>query len=294
MPTSKPHRKPGRRRPLPALTDRLRLAGVRVSPICLGIVKDPRVVCDAFDAGINFFFVTADMHWPMYEHTRRGLELLLARRGSVRDDVVVGVVSYVAQPEFSVAPFQEVLDAVDRLERIDVAIMGGVYRHDFTTRVMAYSRHRAPGVLGARATGATFHDREVAPAAIERGLVDIGFIRYNPGHRGAEADVFPLVSGSGSGLLYNFKSTTPFPSPEQYARLALDRDHWRPHITDYYRFALSRPEIDGVLCALHWPAHVTELADALGKGSLLPVEIEHLSALAALGPAAPGAARGQP
>ena len=37
----------------------------------------------AFDAAINCFFVSTDMHWPFYEQPRRGLKLLLAR-GSER------------------------------------------------------------------------------------------------------------------------------------------------------------------------------------------------------------------
>src|SRR5436190_890300 len=63
-----------RRAALPRMTDRLDLGskGLRVSPFCLGRVKSPDTVLAAFDAGINFFFVTADMHWPGYENLREG------------------------------------------------------------------------------------------------------------------------------------------------------------------------------------------------------------------------------
>src|SRR5687768_13171254 len=109
---------------LPRLTDRLPLGetGLQVSPICLGLVGAPEVVPAAFDAGINFFFVTGDLHWPLYEQTRRGLELLLARGGGIRDDVVVAVCSYCTQPEFPVGALRETLDAVPGLERVDVAV----------------------------------------------------------------------------------------------------------------------------------------------------------------------------
>src|SRR4051812_39900076 len=68
---------------LPAPGDRLPLGdcGLKVSPFCLGMVGEPATVPAAFDAGVNFFFVTADMHWPLYEMTRRGLADLLARGG---------------------------------------------------------------------------------------------------------------------------------------------------------------------------------------------------------------------
>src|SRR5262249_5979393 len=99
---------------LPRLTDRLPLgsAGLRVSPVCLGIVGEPATVPAAFDAGVNFFFVTADMHWPLYESARRGLADLLARVRGVREQVVVAGVCYPTQPEFCSMPFQELVAAV--------------------------------------------------------------------------------------------------------------------------------------------------------------------------------------
>ncbi len=79
-----------RRRRLPRLSERLRLGrgGLEVSPFALGAVGSPACVGAAFEAGVNFFFVTADMHWPLYGPLRRGLRQLLARRG-VRDRIVV-------------------------------------------------------------------------------------------------------------------------------------------------------------------------------------------------------------
>src|SRR6266540_1673365 len=66
---------------LPKLTDRLTLGedGLRVSPFCLGLVGSDDTACAAFDSGINFFFLSADLHWPLYESARLGLEKLLAR-----------------------------------------------------------------------------------------------------------------------------------------------------------------------------------------------------------------------
>ena len=73
---------------LPRFSDRLALGkrGLAVSPFCLGLVEDPATISAAFDAGINFFFLTADMHWPLYEASRRGL------RSSARDQCNPGPV----------------------------------------------------------------------------------------------------------------------------------------------------------------------------------------------------------
>ena len=142
---------------LPRLTDRLALgeSGLRVSPVCLGIVESPEVVPAAFDAGVNFFFVTADLHWPLYERTRRGLELL--------------------------------------------------------TR--------------------------------------------------------PTKS-----LLFNFTNTQGYVSDDDWSRPELPDLGWRPTLTDHYRFALTRPEMDGLLVSLGEVTHVAALATALAQGPLAPDE----------------------
>ena len=274
-----------RRATLPQLIDRLPLGpnGLAVSPFCLGFVDDPRTVLAAFDAGINFFFVTADMHWPLYDATRRGLAMLFERGGDIRDRVVVGVVSYVAQLEFSRAPFYEVLASIPGLERIECTVIGGTQGSEFMVRLGEYRKHRVNGVIpGVRTTGASFHDRGAAALAVRHGMVDIAFCRYNVVHRGAEVDLFPLVAQRGPTLLYNFTSTQGFMTPERHAQLGLTKQHWRPSLTDYYRFALDRPELDGVLCALSTPRHVRALAEALASGPLTEEEIAYVKDLADL------------
>ncbi len=50
-----------------------------VSTLCLGIVGHPKLVRDAYERGVNFFALTTDMHWPVYESTRLGLADLFLR-----------------------------------------------------------------------------------------------------------------------------------------------------------------------------------------------------------------------
>jgi hypothetical protein len=68
------------RKSLPRFTDRQALGNqrLRVSPFCLGWVRSAETVAAAFEAGINFLFVTTDLHhdavpWPN----------LLSRRNTV-------------------------------------------------------------------------------------------------------------------------------------------------------------------------------------------------------------------
>jgi aryl-alcohol dehydrogenase-like predicted oxidoreductase len=280
-------------RDLPRLTDRLRLgnSGLEVSPICVGIVGDPETIPAAFEAGINFFFVTADMHWPLYEPTRRGLLQLLETNRAARSSVVVGVVSYVTQPVFMWAPFSEVLEELPILERIDLTIAGGNYRPEFDVRERVLESHREVGHVGARAVGASFHDRSIARECLDRDRLDIAYIRYNPVHAGAREDLFPHVRPRAAGrrcLLYNFKSTYGHLAEDDYAPLGVPAHFWRPHPTDYYRFALTEPALDGILCAPSSPGEVRELADALARG---PLDAEECQYLRDLGELARGAAR---
>jgi hypothetical protein len=282
------------RKRLPQLTDRLVLGtqGLRVSPFCLGWVQSPDTILAAFDAGINFFFITTDLHWPGYEATRRGVRELLTRGPKVRDQIVVAAVCYQTRPIFCYGPFQELLDEMPGLGRLDVLIAGAVYGDEQGKRFGVYAEHRQTGYLGARAMGMTFHDRSAALAAIRARQVDIAFIRYNPDHAGANKDLFPhLHSSPGNGrskgrtaartLLFSFKSTFGYVPPEEMEQIGLPGSvYWHPDITDHYRFVLSRPEIDGVLMGPQTPAELHGVAAALARGPLTEEEQAYLENVA--------------
>ena len=279
---------------LPRLADRLALGsgGLRVSPCCVGMVEDPATIAAAFDLGVNFFFVSSDMHWPLYEAARRGLERLLARGGAVRDEIVVAGVCYPTQPEFCSFPFRELVDAVPGLGRLDVLLAGGAYGSEVGTRLPVYERHREERFLGNRAIGVTFHDRVAAATALQRGGLDIAFVRYNADHASARDDLFPHVPERPRPLLFNFKSTSGFVPPVRMAEIGLVApDYWQPEVTDHYRFAFTRPQLDGLLVSPRTPREVEGIAAALARGPLTDEEETYLIDVAAV---ARGAARVRP
>jgi hypothetical protein len=266
------------------LTDRLSIGPDRlsVSPVCLGMVRSPKTIGAAFEAGINFFFLTADMHWPLYEASRRGLGVLLASNRRARDQIVVAVACYPTQPEFCAMPFVEVLDAIPGLGRIDVGVMGVVYAADFRTRLPIYRRHRQERHAGIAAIGGSFHDRHAARAAVSRGAIDIAFVRYNAAHPGARVDLLPHLRPPRAAPVFNFSSTSGFVDRRRMTELGVGLEYWRPRIVDHYRFVLTRPEIAGVLCALGEPWEVASLERALTQGPLSAEEERFLIDLAAL------------
>jgi len=268
---------------LPRFTDRLSLAasGLAVSPFCVGMVQRPETILAAFDAGINFFFLTADMHWPYYRHVRDGIQLLLKRGGDIRTRFVVACVSYVTQQEFCSMPFHEVLDNVPGLERLDILCAGGAYGHELDRRLPVYVSHRETRFVGARGIGVTFHDRAAAVRHVQDGTFDLCFIRYNAAHAGARTDLFPRIVNP-KALLYNFKNLGGYVTPERCAELGLAPSDWRPKITDHYRFVLSQPALDGILCAPATPDHVDALSRAIEEGPLDEDEEEYLMDLCLL------------
>jgi hypothetical protein len=271
------------RQSLPRPSTRLPLGatGLRVSPLCLGITTDPQVIPAAFEAGINFFFVSADVHWPKYEGIRRGLGMLLARPG-VREQIVVGVVSYLADEMFRHLQFNEVIDAVPGLRYIDLMIVGAVAGPgSLSFRSDCVRTGRNMRLHGAQATGASFHDRKMAAQSLLADELDIHYIRYNAAHWGARVDIFPHLARQRRSLLYNFKSMVGYHEAVTAARRL--GSAWNLHPTDAYRFALSNPHIDGVLFAPGSPGELQELVRMLEGKPFTPAEQELMMILAAAG-----------
>lgn len=243
------------------------------------MVPDWKLIPAAFDMGINFFFVSTDMHWPHYEASRRGLKALFASRKRIRDEVVIAGVCYPTQPEFMSMPFDELVDAVPGMTRVDVLVAGGSYGADILPRAATLRRLAEP--KHARAVGASFHDRKAAVWAANYQLVDLCFIRYNPAHPGARYDLFPKLLARHPPL-YNFNSMGGFVAPDKLRSMNLDPSMWRPEATDYYRYALSRPQMAGLLFTVKQRQQLTKLDAATTKGPLTPVEEEHLEQLTVL------------
>lgn len=263
--------------PRPAARLRLGSSGLLVSPVCIGITGTPECVPAAFDAGVNFFFVSADLHWPLYENVRKGLEMLLDRSPSVRDEIVVGVVSYLDQPMFQALQFHEVLDAVHGLKRVDLLIAGAAWNeNNFGGRLDALRGARSIRHHGSTAIGASFHDRRTAVFSINYNCLDINFIRYNTAHTGARQDLFPFMRPDRTSLIYNFKSILSVVTTERFRELGLNSSYWLPRPVDYYRFVLSNPNIDGILCSPDTEEHVGDLIRALYDRPLTQPEQEYM------------------
>lgn len=268
--------RPQKRVRLPRATDRYPLgtSGLSVSPLCLGMTS-PETVRAAFAAGINFFFISNDLHWPLYMPLMLGISDLLAS-GVGRDEIVIAGVSYLSEPLFQYLQFNELLAAVPRLSRIDLLIAGAADEGNFLPRYKSLDRARGARQWGCGAIGASFHDRATAKLAICSALLDLAYVRYNPAHAGCEQDLFPHLAADRACLTYNFKSTAAHVAEPAFRQLNLGAQYPHPTIGDGYRFALSRPELDGLLVSPQNPAELTALLQALERGPLPASKIQYM------------------
>jgi hypothetical protein len=262
---------------LPRAVDRLRLrdTNLAVSPICIGITESPDTITAAYEEGINFFFITGDLHWLRYAHTRAGLSRLLDGSQSRRDDIVVVAVSYLDEPLFGLLQFQEILESVPGLGRIDVLLAGAVTSDFSLSRIRSLQSARALNHLGASAIGASFHNRcyMLSGAALE---LDIHYVRYSPGYCKSRIDLFPHISPDATHLTFGFRSQAARVTAESYGHLDLPEGSWLPSAADYYRFALTPDPIDGILCSPSTPEEVRLLVRALEDKPLTPGEEKHM------------------
>lgn len=249
--------------------------GLRVPRLCIGVVSDAATVTHAYANGCRFFFISSDLHFAAYDCTAAGIRRLLAD-GVDRSTFVIGVCSYVTQPEFIAVSLAE---GAARLgdAGADLLIAGGCYAADTLPRTQILSELVANGFLNSRGVGATFHDRVAARTAVTRGLVDVAFARYNAGHTGALVDLFPAIADE-SVPLFNFTSTRGYVPHRDLPELGVG-EGWQPTRADHYRFVLSRPEIAGILCAPRTPAELDALLAAWRAGPLSADEQAYLVTL---------------
>lgn len=97
-----------------------------------------------------------------------------------------------------------------------------------------------------RLIGLTTHQRKLGAAWAETGLLDLLMIRYNAAHRGAEKDVFPVTRKLGLPVVvYTCTRWGALlqPTPADPAGFQ------PPSAPEWYRFALSNPDVSVALMA---------------------------------------------
>jgi len=278
--------------------------GLRVSPIGIGCgfgITGPDVRY-AFDRGINYFFFSSDLHHFAYRPSVDGIRSLCGSQSSVREKVVLATVSYVGDPEklpgVLCDQFHELgVDYIDVFhwgwitEASDgAALFGAVSRvmdggedvdamrkllHLKATAEEVGVDLKKRGLV--RHVGASFHSRAQAAKCLD-GPCEVMMLRYNVSHRGAEQDVFPLLTGDQTcdpGIVV-FNSAH---EGEKYFHQRIEgypQEYPVPSVPDCYRFALTNPAVDLVLTGVKNRAEVDAALSAVEAGPLTERQMDFM------------------
>ncbi len=265
---------------LPRFSDRCSLRGldIEVSHYLITVVETPDVVERAFEKGINFFLLGADLHWPMYEATRIGLRRILQASG-VRQKIVVAGMSFVNVTNGARAAFREIVKAVPELEALDVLVIGSAGCHDFISRLQEYETYIEKGWIKARSIGALFENYRTARIAMAAGAVGVAMIPFGAGRRDVVSSLNCETSLMGQPPLYAFAASQSYYTDAELAEVGLPKDKWRPSQSDYYRYALSWAAFNGAVLERTSRDDLDELEAAIDKGPLNEEELSYIDDL---------------
>jgi aryl-alcohol dehydrogenase-like predicted oxidoreductase len=244
-------------RGVPALGKRVHRLGV-----ALNYGLDAAGVEAAADRGLNYFFVTANKT----ASARVGLRRLL---GQDRERFVVATGPSLGYFGFNVrAGAEKWLRELgtDHLDVFHLFWVGvGSALTDGTLEAMRALK--AEGKV--RAFGISIHDRPRAARLAVDSPIDLFMLRYNAAHPGAERDVFPHLAARKPAVVA-YTATA-------WRRLLRAPRGWEgaPMTAgDCYRFCLSSPHVDLVLCAPADRAQLDENLEALSRGPLTADEAQ--------------------
>jgi len=216
----------------------------------------------AYEHGINYFY-WGSIRRPAFGQGIRDL----ARRH--RDDMVVAVQSYARGSGLVLRASVEVALRRLGLDYADVLVLGWYNHRPARAITDAAQALRERGRV--RYLMMSGHHRPFFAEMARDNVFDLFMVRYNAAHRGAEHDVFPkLPSDQRHPSICAYTATRWGTLVEPKRTPAGERT---PTAGDCYRFCITNPEVDLVLCGPATTAHVREACRALDAGPMSDDEL---------------------
>lgn len=220
---------------------------------------DERGFAAALERGLNYVF------WGKGQRALRDTFREALRKDRERYVVVTG------------ATFGYTRGAIRRSAERMLKVLGTDYLDVFQIYWLGRMSRWSPGIVEelvklreegkVRAIGTSIHDRPRAGKLAEDSPLDLLMIRYNAAHPGAERDIFPhLEKRKPAVVAYTATS---------WRRLLKPPSGWTgPTMTagDCYRFCLSNPNVDVVLCGPASQQQLEENLAAVERGPLTAEE----------------------
>lgn len=230
------------------------------------------VIEEAFDHGVNYFY------WGSFRRPAFGRAMRnLSRR--YREKIVLTVQSYSRVPAL-LRPSIDVALSRTRVDYFDVLLLGMRNDEPAEAYIEAFEGLREAGKV--RFLALSTHNRPLLPSLFEpyragRSPYEIFMLRYNAVHRGAEKDVFPFVPDEPRPGMIAYTATRwgDLLDPKK-----MPAGETPPTASDCYRFALSHPAVDLVLCG---PADRAQLLEGLRTLERGPLEADELARMRRIG-----------
>jgi aryl-alcohol dehydrogenase-like predicted oxidoreductase len=147
---------------------------------------------------------------------------------------------------------------------IDVVLLGWVQARWYLTGRSWPEMERLKQEGGTRAIGFSSHNRVLATRLAREFGTDVLMIRYNAAHRGAEREVFDAL-GKDRPAVIAYTATRWGMLLQPLPKAGFPNGMTAP---ECYRFALSHPSVDMVLCAARTPEEIREDVAGAIKGPL--------------------------
>ena len=210
--------------------------GLEVAP--LGLAGSFGIDADAVERafhelGVNYFFVT-----PRMKGLTEGVRRLIA--AGHRDEIVIAAGAGIPTGGRVRAAWEKQAREFG-VDHIDVFHLFWVQAHWYVTGKTwpAMRALKEEGKVSALAI--SIHDRRMARTLVDELELDLLMCRYNAAHRGAERDIFDSLPASRPAVV-------AYTATRWGKLLQSHRDLGPMTAGECYRFALSDPRVDAVLC----------------------------------------------
>ncbi len=239
-------------------------SGLRVSRIGIGTSTGlaPQDVEEALDRGINY------LYWGSVRHAAFGDAIRHVAKKR-RDEVVIVVQSYTRAAFYMKRSVESALSDLS-IDACDLLLLG-MWNETPPRRIL-------DAALKLRETGKTkhimisCHQRSTFQKYIDDPEYAAIMVRYNAAHPGAESEVFPHLQKEVS-MRPGVVSYTATRWGALLNPALLPKEEPPPRPSDCYRFALTNPHVDTVLCGPKNRAELEEAFNALDRGPMSADEL---------------------
>ena len=250
--------------------------GVRTARLGIGSTfgAPASAIEEAFEHGINY------LYWGTVRRPEFAQAMVNLSRQH-RDELILTIQSYSKDPDSIEGEVEEAL-ASGGVEYFDFLLLGNRSEVPEDAYEDVFERLRERGKV--RFMSISSHNRPMLPKLLSgyaagENPYELLMLRYNAVHRGAERDVFPFVPEAGPRPLMVAYTATRW-------KHLLDPNKMPPgekplRACDCYRYSLSHPAVDMVLCGPASTEQMREAILALERGPLEADERDRIERIGA-------------